>query len=110
MRSSRVESRLEPFDEARRDRGVARDAELAAKLEQVVLHLGQRAADGVGNGRAGQDESDGAVGFVDGAIGVDTQAVFRHALAVAESGRPVVAGTRIDLAESFSHRSVPAVS
>ena len=53
-----------------------------------------------------QYDADCAVGLVDGAVGFDAQAVFRGASTVPQPGRAVVAGTRVNPAQSLAH--VPA--
>jgi hypothetical protein len=79
------------------------DAQLAAEFEQVVLDLGQAIGDARRYGLTGQDETDEAVGLVHRSVGLDAHCILRDAAAVAQSGGAIVAGTRVDLAQSITH-------
>jgi hypothetical protein len=68
-----------------------------------VLHADQELAHVRGNAGHGEDQADGAVALVHAAIGLDARIVLPHAAAVAEPGRAVVAGARVDLREAVSH-------
>jgi hypothetical protein len=74
-----VQLLFEPGDERIRHGLVAGQAEFAAELEEIVLYIGEHIADVVGHGIAGQDDADGAVGFVDRAVGLDAQVVLGDA-------------------------------
>src|SRR5690606_2327666 len=78
------------------DGGMAGDAQLAAQVEQLVLHRNQQVADVVGQLR-GQQQANGRIGLVDGAIGADAVGVLGDPAAVAQPGGSVVAGAGIDL-------------
>ena len=82
---------------------MARYAELAPKFEQIVLRICQAAAHVVRHRVVDQYHANGAVGFVDRAIGFHPRAVLRSTAAVAEAGRTIVTGACVDLAESISH-------
>ena len=82
---------------------MARDAELAAQVEELVLHGGQEVADVRGDAGHGEDHADRAVAFVHAAVGLDARVVLGDAAAVAESGRAVVAGARVDLGQAVAH-------
>ena len=68
-----------------------------------MLYLGEGGAHGVRHGIARERETDKTVGFVDGPIGFDAQCVLRYAAAIAETRSAIVAGARINLAESIAH-------
>ena len=74
----------------------ARDRQLTAQVEQLVLHLDQQGADFIGHGLA-QQQADVGVEFVHIAHRVDAQAVLGDALVVAQAGGAGVAGARGDL-------------
>ena len=98
----RVEHFLETRDVGVIDHRHARNAQLAAEIEQIVLRLRQHFADAVGD-IAGQHDADRAVELVDGAVRGDARRILGHARAVAEAGRAVVAGLRIDLGKTITH-------
>jgi hypothetical protein len=80
----------------------ARNRQLAAQIEQLVLHLHQQFAHG-GRQLFTQQHADVGVQLVNIAHGVHAQAVFGHARVVAQPGGAVVAGARCDLRESVGH-------
>jgi hypothetical protein len=50
-----------------------------------------------------EQHADGAVELVDCAVGLDTRVIFADALTIAETGRAVIAGAGVDLAETIAH-------
>ena len=83
-------------------RRAARNAHLAAQVEEVVLHRSQDRANPVGH-VFGQHHAQGAVQLVDFAHGGHARRVLAHALAVAQPGRSVVAGAGHDLRQAICH-------
>ena len=81
----------------------ARDAQLSAQIEQVVLHAGQALAHCRRQTGHGKHHTNGAVRLVDRAVGLDSGCIFGHSRAIAESRGAIVAGARVDLAEPISH-------
>ena len=65
----RVELLFEACDVGVEDRGVAGDAQLAAEVEQLVLHRGQQRAHVARAASAGEHQADRGVGLVDRAVG-----------------------------------------
>ena len=108
-RQSLVESvqfLLEPVDVCRVDHAMSGNAQFAAQIEKVVLHFGQTAGDRRRQRGHAQDHADGAIGLIDGTVGLDAQVFLGHARAVSQTGAAVVAGSRINLAQPVAHRSV----
>src|SRR5690606_3731658 len=62
----------------------------------------QQVADVVGQLR-GQQQANGRIGLVDGAIGADAVGVLGDPAAVAQPGGSVVAGAGIDLRQAVAH-------
>ena len=79
------------------------DAQLAAEVEQIVLHTGETLLDIRWQVGYGEHHANGAVGLVDRAVSLDAGMVLSDARAVTEARRAVVAGLRIDLAQAVSH-------
>ena len=90
------------------DRPVPGNAELAAEVEELVLHRRQELAHARREPGHRQDHANCAVRLVDAAIGLDARIVFGYAAAVAEAGRAVIARARIDLREPVSHANASA--
>lgn len=108
VRVQLVERRLDPPDSVRVDRLVVGHGQLRADFEQIVLYVGQCDAPAGLDIRLRKDQADDTIELVDIAAGGDAQVVLRHAFAVSESGRPVVSGPRVDLAEPMAHgRGLP---
>ena len=61
----------------------------------------------VGQVASAQHDAERAVGLVDRPVRLDAQMFLRYARAIAEAGRAVVAGARVDLRQSIAHRLVP---
>src|SRR5262249_40238443 len=99
-----IERPLQPLDVRVARELMSRNAELATEIEEIVLHLAQHFRDLGRNAGDREHDADRTVQLVDGAVGLYAQAVLRHARAVAEAGRAVVAGACVDLAESMAHR------
>ena len=97
-----IEFAFEPADALGMHHVRAGNADLAAEVEQVVLHVDQQRAHVVGQFLA-EDETDQRVGFVDVAQRLDTQAVLGDALAIAEAGGAGVAGAGVDLGKAVTH-------
>ena len=57
---------------------MAGDADLAAQIEQIVLHLGEDLGD-IGRRALCREETDGAIQFVQFAERAHPRAVFRYA-------------------------------
>ena len=85
------------------DLAVTGNTEFGAQIEQIVLNLGQAGAHRGGHRRHGEHHANRAVQFVDRAIGLDAQAVLGYPGTVAEPGATLVAGARINLAQSITH-------
>ena len=98
-----VEILLEAIDLLGCDELHAGDAEFTAEVEQVVLHCDE--AGGHGRGQSGHCEhhADGAVGFIDRAVGLDARGVLRDTGTVAETGGAIVARAGVDLAQTVAH-------
>src|SRR5262245_4052843 len=79
------------------------NGELAAEVEQVVLHLLEHGPHLRGNFFR-KNQSDTAVQLVDVAEGGDARAVLRHPGAVAKPGFARVPGARGDLREAVAHQ------
>ena len=103
IRVEGVELRLQAVDEGGRHRGMSRDAQFAAQLEQLVLHRGEHAADRFLDNGLGEHGADRAVGFIHGAVGFDASVALWHAAAVTQSGCAVIARSRVDFAEPVAH-------
>ena len=73
------------------DHRVARDADLAAEVEQVVLDLQQRRAHGPGE-LLREQQAEGGIELVDVAERLDARAVLAHARPVTQAGLAGVAG------------------
>src|SRR5688572_20488847 len=82
---------------------VPRDAELAAEVEKIVLHLFEHRAH-FRRHLLREHQADGAVQLVDIAERGDASVVLGHALAVSEAGLAGVAGARGDLGQSVAHQ------
>src|SRR5690349_890527 len=88
----------------------ARNAQLAAQIEQVVLDFREAPRDvrrQIGNA---EDHADGAVGFVHRAIGLDTDVILSNAGSISEAGGAVVACARVDLAQAIAHTGLRVAS
>jgi hypothetical protein len=85
----------------------ARDRQLAAQVEQLVLDVGQQLAHRLGQGLA-QQQADVRVELVHIAHGVHAQAVLGHAGVVAQAGGAVVSGAGGDLGQAVGHAGVLA--
>src|SRR5687767_8651244 len=99
----RVERRFEALAVSFGHDGMAGHAQLAAQVEEVVLHPGQALLRG-GRKILAQEHSDEAVELVDDTHRFDPWRGFRQARAVGKPRRAVVAGARIDLSEPLAHR------
>ncbi len=88
---------------------VARDAEVGADVEKILLNHQQRLADLRERGRIAERDyrdAERGVGLVDLAVGFDARAVFGDAGAVAKPGQPGVPGLCVDLRESRHGRTI----
>jgi hypothetical protein len=101
--SLKVERGFETLDVSGRDHSMAGYAQFTAQIEKIVLHPGETILDGFRQSGYGQYDADGAVGFVDRAVGFDAQTLLRHSCAVAQAGGAVVARAGIDLGEPVAH-------
>ena len=81
----------------------ARDAQLAAQVEQVVLYFREAAGHGFRQAGHRQHHADRAVGLIDGTVGLDAGVVLAHPGAVTQASRAEVAGAGVDLAEPVTH-------
>ncbi len=88
----------------------ARNAQLTTEIEQVVLDLGEATRHFAGQTGHAEDDADRAVGLVDGAIGRDARVILAYPAAIAEAGGAVVAGARVDPAQSIAHTSLGSQS
>src|SRR5690606_17346117 len=84
---------------------VARYADLAAELEEVVLDLQEHRRDRIGQ-RLGEQHADDGVELVDVAHGDDAGIVLARARTVAQSRGAVIAGARRDAAQSLAHVAI----
>ena len=82
---------------------MARDAKFAAEFEQIMLYFSQATSDSVGYGLHRQNDTDCGVRFIDGSVRLNSGRVFRHSTTVAQPGRSIITGARINLAQSISH-------
>ena len=87
----RIERLLEPRDVLGLDHAMARNAQLAAKIEQLVLHFGEAGDHASGRPGTASSTPTRAVQLVRRAIGLDARVVLANARAIAEAGRAVVA-------------------
>lgn len=99
----RIELALESFDMLGLNQGHAGNTQLAAKIEEVMLHLREAVDDGLRQAGNGEDHADRAVRFIYGAVRLHPRIVLLHAVAIAEAGGPVVTRACIDLAQSIAH-------
>jgi hypothetical protein len=83
-----------------------RDRQLAAQVEQLVLHVHEQFAHRGGQ-RLAQQQPQVRVEFVDLPDGGDAQAVLADAGVVTQPGAAVVARARGDLREALAHVSFP---
>jgi hypothetical protein len=81
---------------------VARDRQLAAEVEELVLDDDEERADVVGK-RLGEEDAERRVELVDVAERGDAGVALRDPAAVAEPGRAVVAGAGRDLGQPVRH-------
>src|SRR5439155_15615509 len=106
-RRQRIVEPIERLFQLRHVRGgdgaVAGNAQLAAHVEQLVLHLGEAGSDRRRQVRHGEQHADGAVELIHGTVGLDAHAVLGNPGAVPEAGGAVIAGARVDLAQAVSH-------
>src|ERR1700761_1317116 len=86
---------------------MARNTQLPAHVEQLVLYLSQGSGDVRRQIRNCQQYPDHAVELIYGAICLNALAVLWDARAVAEAGSAVVTSTRIDFAEAVAHHLAP---
>ena len=84
------------------DAGGSRNAEFAAEIEQIMLHIVQALAHRVGQ-CFGEQHAECAVQFVHRADGLDAQTDLGYARTVAESGGAGVAGAGVDLGQAVPH-------
>jgi len=98
-----VEHLLQPVHVLIGDHAVAGHAEFPAQVEQVVLHVGEAIDDGLRQAGHGEHDAHRAVRFVHGSVGLDAQVFLRHPHAVAQPRAAVVAGARVDPAQSVAH-------
>ena len=96
---------LEPRDVRVGHRRVARDRQLAAQVEQVVLDSGRGSPRPASGSGFGEQHADRRVELVDAADRVDARRVLGHARAVAQAGGAGVAGARHDLRQAMAHES-----
>src|SRR6185437_4436104 len=101
-----VERALEARDVLAGEHASPWNAELAAEIEQVVLDRRETGPDGLREIGRSEHQAQRTVELIDRAVGLDAGVIFRHAAAVAEAGRAVVAGARVDLAEAVSHARI----
>ncbi len=94
---------LEPRDVLDGDRPVPRQRELRSDIEQLVLDARECSADLRRNAGLGEQQPDRAVRLVHVAERDDARIRFVDSLAVREPGRAVVAGARVDPAETVTH-------
>lgn len=82
---------------------VARDTQLAAQFEQVVLDFREAGANRIRYGVGSQYDADSAIGFIDCSVRLDPSRVLGDATAIAKTCGAVVTGARVDFAKSVSH-------
>ena len=82
-------------------------AQIGAQIEQIVLDARQHGVDeGVLRARVLAHQADRGIRLVDGTVGFDTQVVLAHTFAIAQTGRALVAGARVDLVQFHHGRTV----
>jgi hypothetical protein len=98
----RLDLIVEKRDALRLQERVAGDAQLAAEVKQVMLHVEQRAAQLLRQ-LLGKHQPEDRIELVHLAEGGDARVVLAHARAVAEACFAGIAGARGDLAEAMAH-------
>ena len=83
---------------------MSRNAELAAEIEEVVLHFAERGAQLAGYVLSKHD-TEGAVQLVELAERGDARMILRHARPVAETGFAAVPGPCRDLRQPMAHQT-----
>ena len=106
-RIAAIEVLLERRDPPLVEHDVARDGQLPAEIEKIVLHARETGADVLGK-RLGEQGADVAVQLVHAAQRIDAGAVLRDAAAVTQAGIALVAGSRIDPAQPMAHGVAPS--
>src|SRR4051812_41673314 len=101
-RVERVELALQPGDVRFADQRVAGYRQLAAEIEEIVLDRGQRLAERGGK-LLREQHAERAVELIDVADRRHASGILRRSRSVGETGRAVVAGTRVDLREALAH-------
>ena len=86
---------LEPLDVRVAHRVVARDRQLAAQIEQIVLHIGQAVGDRWRQ-ILGAEHAQVRIELVDRTDGVDARRILGHARTVAQPRRSGIAGPSDD--------------
>src|SRR5258708_4452734 len=94
--------RLEARDLLVADHRVARDADLAAEIEEIVLHVIQQLGH-LGRQLLCGEHAERAIQLVQVAERAHAQAVLRDARAVAQAGLAAIAGARRDLRQAMRH-------
>ncbi len=99
-----LDGRFQALDLRLAEDRVARDADFAAQVEEIVLHVAQ----GLAHLRRrvfGEHQADGAVQLVQVAQGAHPRRRLGDARAVAEAGLAAIAGARGDLRQAMRHAS-----
>jgi hypothetical protein len=95
---------------------IARDAQLAAQIEQVVLDLVHQAVDAPKQflccflkcrGKQCSQDTELRIQLIDLTHRMHPKAVFGGTAAVTESGAPVIAGARGNRCQSLTHKTRP---
>src|SRR6266704_3501911 len=97
-----VEERLKPLSLAVGHGRAARDRDVAAQIEQVVLDALENPVDFFRD-RLGEKHADRRIELVDFAQGNDARTVFANARTVAQSGFAAVAGAGGDFGKTVTH-------
>src|SRR6266851_863951 len=97
-----VEQRLEPLNLAFGHRRTARNRDIPAQIEQIVLDALEDRAYFFGN-RLGEQHADRGIELVDLSERDDARAVLARPRTVAEARFAGIAGTGVDLREAVAH-------
>jgi len=96
------ELRIQPRDLLRAHHAVSRDAQLAAHVEQILLHRQQRGAHRLGQ-RLGEQHADRRIQLIYVAQRLYARRILADARTVTEPGFARVSGSRRDLRQPVSH-------
>src|SRR6202047_3018553 len=105
LRVETVQFFFQPVDMRRPDHDMAGNAQFTAEIEQVVLYRSQAAPDFRRQSGHAYDHSQRTIGFINGAVGLDPQALLGDTSSVPEAGAAIIARARINFAKPIAHDS-----